>query len=252
MTKPKPVLLEMPSNKVSAMPEAPRSAGYLTSSHSSRSKNRPPSPVSAPPKRKKPPSTASMSPKEGVTKRLSSSEEKRMELQPLEAVVADGSASGLVAAYPVESSGATMSLPPDAEAANIVNNALAGKIQVLESKGSTAGAAAAEPFVSQQVIRTASLPADIVVDSTSSRLTVSESGDADKSKLVVLEAPQIVPDNRPSHIQRGILTEVATDTQTKDMPQLMKIKKLDSPKAAEPTVSLTVLLSHISTCLCSW
>ncbi|XP_025099133.1 connector enhancer of kinase suppressor of ras 2-like [Pomacea canaliculata] len=187
VTKPKPVLLEMPSNKVSAMPEAPRSAGYLTSSHSSRSKNRPPSPVSAPPKRKKPPSTASMSPKEGVTKRLSSSEEKRMELQPLEAVVADGSASGLVAAYPVESSGATMSLPPDAEAANIVNNALAGK-------NSSAG-----------IQRWCWRPL------------------------------RLSPDNRPLHIQWGILTEVATDTQTKDMPQLMKIKKLDSPKAAEPT-----------------
>ncbi|XP_076466111.1 uncharacterized protein LOC143297590 [Babylonia areolata] len=55
----------------------------------------------------------------------------------------------------------------------------------------------------------------------------------EKSKPLVLESAGVSPDHRPQSVQHAIYTEVATDTPHKDAPQLMKIKKLESPTAAD-------------------
>ena len=60
----------------------------------------------------------------------------------------------------------------------------------------------------------------------------------DMTTPLTLEVTRDHQDHRPLSVQQAIHTEVAMDTQHRDTPQLMKVKKLHSPKATDVSASL--------------
>ncbi|XP_070191214.1 CNK3/IPCEF1 fusion protein-like isoform X2 [Littorina saxatilis] len=192
--------------------------------------DRPPSPLSAPPKRKKSTTASSLS---------------------MEGERNAGGDSG---------TGGDVTQKKSVSEPSVVVKPTAVKTNVLvsmpaESNAETTSASTTTPSESaadstKDSIKSETQPANITpenhsdknsgsrISEVSSRAS-SASAKLDKPKPLVIESTATKADTRPQAVQLAIHTEVATDKPDKDAPQLMKIKKLESPKATDGPNPLT-------------
>lgn len=199
VAKPTPVLLETPAVHI-PKPPVPISESSVPAS-SPCLQGRPPSPKSAPPKRKKP---------------SSSSQTKPSPARDLPTVVTKPSTESSVVIKPK---------PVVPEKPSVLKATASETLRAVKDK--------AVPLSDLQAVDSvAADKTEPVAMENSAPVSRLEPSETEKTGPAVLEAP-VGQDHRPASVQREIQKAVATDVQHKDTPQLMKIKKLDSPRATD-------------------
>jgi hypothetical protein len=237
----------------------------------SASSQRPPSPVSAPPKRKKPTVTREGSKGRGekpAVPEKSASVIKRASLTRESMKAAAAAAAARIAAQAsMGKSGTESTAVKDGTESTMgkvgdgggsgggdhsVNRKLSTDSAATDSQAKPSVLAAHHSNTDAHSARDSASSAGMARDSASSTKSGS-SGEhpgphsekpekPEKPKPLVLEARGSSRDHRPQAVQHAIFSEVATETHTKDTPQLMKIKRIESPKTSDVSVLCAVFL----------
>ncbi|KAK7500180.1 hypothetical protein BaRGS_00008727 [Batillaria attramentaria] len=212
VTKPTPVLLETPAMPVAKPPMSVSESSLPTFDAPLPQYGRPPSPVSAPPRRKKPSSASSQN----------ESQAKPSPARDLPTVTTKPTTDASVVIKPK---------PVVPEKTSVVKASRSNTLGVVTQTRPTP----APTPEARHTDQTTRLPSESAAGDANTSVLKQKpsSSDAEKTSSMVLEVPDAEHDHRPHSVQREIRKEVATDSQHKDMPQLMKIKKLESLKAAD-------------------